>query len=439
MENTEAILPIFETPEASSSVLLYEGQITVEQGNQSFTSLGQITLDWLPLPTFRFQLPNLSHGTLRPDISEKTRLTLCDGTPVPDCIVTGLTHGGQSEQISGLIQGNILIGQLSPVTEARFIVSNLPLVLGSAIQFPDGSLRRGRIQLVARGWILTMDPVPNQKELINAVQGRSGYGITYSGKIKKQDGSFFAHSDAEELLDAFSWYCSFAVGRWVGAFLLRGTDATGATAWQSLSGRRVEPYVYRTSWLDFLDANIFKGPFPGFLELWLDPDWHEVLLTVIHWYLAANSLSGAMEGSIVQTQTAFELLSSVVLVEQKTWLSTGGYEKLPAADRIRLLLHWAGIPTDIPTALSALYCRASSENWGDTAEAMTAIRNMITHPTKRNRNKFAANSFQTRLDIWNLGLWNLELCLLRLFGYNGVYANRLTHKWGGQTEIVPWA
>lgn len=439
MENIEAILPIFETPEASSSVLLYDGQITVKQGNHSFTSAGQIALDWLPSPTFRFQLPNLSHGTVRPDISEKTSLILCDGTPIPDCIATGLTHGGHSENISGLIQGNILIGQHSPVAEGRFIVSNLPLVLGTGIQFPDGSLRRGRIQLVAKGWILTIDPVPSQKELIEVVRGRSGYGITYSGKIEKEDGSSFAYSDAEKVLDAFSWYCSFAVGRWVGAFLLRGMDATGGTAWQSWSGRRVEPYVDRTSWVDFLDANIFKGPFPGFLELWFDDDWHEELLTVIHWYLAANSLSGAIEGSIVQTQTAFELLSSAVLVERNTWLSTSGYEKLPAADRIRLLLHWAGIPIGIPTALSDLSSRASSENWSDTAEAMTAIRNNITHPTRRNRKKFAANSFQTRLDIWNLGLWNLELCLLRLFGYNGGYANRLTRKWAGQTEMVPWA
>lgn len=315
----------------------------------------------------------------------------------------------------------------------------MPLVLGTGISFPDGALRLGRIQLAARGWILTLDPVPNNEELTAAIQGGSGYGITYSGQIAKEDGSEFTPSEAESLLDAFSSYSSFAVGRWVGAFLLQGIDASGSTAWQSWSGRRVDPYAYRTSWVDFQFANIFQDPFPGFVELWFDTDWHEELLTVIHWYLAANSQSGDIEGSIVQTQTAFELLSSAVLVEQKTWLSTGGYEKLPAADRVRLLLHWAGIPTDIPTALSELSSRASSENWSDTAEAMTAIRNTITHPTKKNRIKFAANSFQTRLDTWNLGLWNLELCLLRLFKYNGGYANRLTRKWAGQTDIVPWA
>jgi hypothetical protein len=439
VENIEAILPIFETPDANSSVLLYDGQVTVAQGSNSFTSPGQISLVWLPSPAIRFHLSDLSHGTLRPDISERNYLTLSDGTHIPYCLVTGMTLGGQSEQISGLIQGNILSGQPLPVAEARFVVSNLPLVLGTCISFPDGSLRRGRIQLVARGWILTLDPAPNQKELTEAIQGGSGYGITYSGRIVKEDGSIFTISDAEEFLEAFSWYSSFAIGRWVGALLLRGIDASGGTAWQSWSGRRVDPYTYRTSWVDFQFANIFQDPFPGFVELWFDADWHEELLTVIHWYLAANSQSGAIEGSIVQTQTAFELLSSAVLVEQKAWLSTAGYEKLPAADRIRLLLHWAGIPTGIPTALSDLSSRASSENWSDTAEAMTAIRNTITHPTKKNRVKFAANSFQTRLDTWNLGLWNLELCLLRLFKHNGGYANRLTRKWAGQTDCVPWA
>jgi hypothetical protein len=111
VESTEAILPIFGIPDANSSVLLYDDQVTVAQGTNIFTSPGQISLAWLPSPTIRFQLSNLSHGTLSPDISEKTNLTLNDGTPIPDCLVTGINLGGQSEQISGLIQGDILRGQ----------------------------------------------------------------------------------------------------------------------------------------------------------------------------------------------------------------------------------------------------------------------------------------------------------------------------------------
>jgi hypothetical protein len=434
----EAMIPAFETPEANYEVLLYDDEISVTQGCNSFTAPGKISLVWLPSPVIRFQLSGLSNGTLQYDIDKKTTLALSDGTTLPNCFVTRISTGDLAEQFSGRIHGDVIRGQPSPVPEGRFVVSNLPLVLGTWISFQDGSATRGRIQLATKGWILILDPVPNQKELIDELSGVSGYGITYCGKIAKEDGSTFTPSDSEEILDAFSWYSSFAVGRWIGVPLLQGIDASGGIAWQTWRHRQVDPFAFRYSWVDFYSANIFQDPFPGFAELWFDSDWHDVMLTVIHWYLAANSQSGAIEGSIVHTQTAFELLSSAVLVEQKKWLSTGGYEKLPAADRIRLLLNWAGISTSIPSFLSNLSSQASSENWLDTAEAMTGIRNTIIHPTKKNRNKFATNSVNTRFETWNLGLWNLELCLLRLFKHNGGYANRLTKQWAGEIDKVPW-
>ena len=179
-----------------------------------------------------------------------------------------------SGQISGVINGNIpFIGEQVGVAEARFVVSNLPLVIGSFVSYPDGSLRRGRIELVAEGWILTLDPVPNHKELTDMLRGESGYGITYSGKIIKEESNTFTHSEVEDFLEAFSLYSSFAVGRWVGALLLQGMDASGETAWQSWSVPRIDPYKYRTSWIDYNFANIFQDPFPGFMELWMNPDY----------------------------------------------------------------------------------------------------------------------------------------------------------------------
>ena len=38
-----------------------------------------------------------------------------------------------------------------------------------------------------------------------------------------------------------------------------------------------------------------------------------------------------------------------------------------------------------------------------------------------------------------LGLWYVEMLLLKLFNYNGSYANRLTQQWRGEVEAVPWA
>jgi len=84
--------------------------------------------------------------------------------------------------------------------------------------------------------------------------------------------------------------------------------------------------------MDSNHGDQFEAPFPGFLKLWQDDSWEEVTRVAIHWYIEANAQAGSIEGSIVLTQTAFELLASAVLVENHGWLSTDGYEKLAAAD-----------------------------------------------------------------------------------------------------------
>jgi hypothetical protein len=46
-----------------------------------------------------------------------------------------------------------------------------------------------------------------------------------------------------------------------------------------------------------------------------------------------------------------------------------------------------------------------------------------------------------RWDAWLLGMWYLELVLLRLFDYEGTYSNRLVREgWiGDEVQPVPWA
>jgi hypothetical protein len=51
------------------------------------------------------------------------------------------------------------------------------------------------------------------------------------------------------------------------------------------------------------------------MNVWLDDTWEEVIRVAIHWYIEANAQAGSVEGSIVQTQTAFELLASAVLTD----------------------------------------------------------------------------------------------------------------------------
>jgi hypothetical protein len=62
------------------------------------------------------------------------------------------------------------------------------------------------------------------------------------------------------------------------------------------------------------------------------------------------------------------------------------------------------------------------------------------HPRRSHRAKIARTGTPARIEALMLGLTFVELVLLRLFGYSGMYDKR----WGGDTieerrSAVPWA
>ena len=109
-----------------------------------------------------------------------------------------------------------------------------------------------------------------------------------------------------------------------------------------------------------------------------------------------------------------------------------GPKGLSAADRLRLLATALEIPTDLPANFRALRLKRGSK-WDDGADAITGIRNALVHPAKKS--EFAEGSYY---EAWMLSVWFLDLTFLRLLGHEGEYANRLSQRWVGQVETVPW-
>ena len=108
---------------------------------------------------------------------------------------------------------------------------------------------------------------------------------------------------------------------------------------------------------------------------------------------------------------------------------------LTAADKLRLSASSLGVPKEIPTALSSLHgAPLSGKKWVDGMEAVTSIRNSIVHPGKP-----GGYSGSQYYEACKLSLWYIDLTLLRLCGHFGNYANRLTVRWVGEIEAVPWA
>jgi hypothetical protein len=370
-------------------------------------------------------------------------LRLADGADIPHCLVTGLGSPfpwpGLSSKLSGVLGRSVIRPTDGPASYATFLLPNFEELRGTAITYADQSLRAARLTLSGGGWRIIVDQSVNLKEVKKELRAAGGFGITHVGRLEREDGKLFTAREVCEILDALTWYLSFCAARWTGPCLAHGFTANGEKVWETWHVSRTSPYRQRASWLDAHHTEHFQDPFPGFMSRWLDDAWKEVIHTAIHWYVEANAQAGSIEGSIVLTQTAFELLASAVLVENCSWLSQDGFDKLSAADRLRLLFLWAAMPTAIPPDLGELTRLAKADNWADSAVAMTMIRNTITHPTRKNREKFGRHPVDARTEAWALGLWYLEMCLLRLFNYRGTYGSRLQQRYMGQVTPVPWA
>jgi hypothetical protein len=136
--------------------------------------------------------------------------------------------------------------------------------------------------------------------------------------------------------------------------------------------------------------------------------------------------------------TGLELLSWAVL-QRHLWLTKDGLGRLPAGSRVRLLLHWASIPVELPSHFGALAARRARLSQPDAAgpELIFGVRNSLVHPPKRIEEPEWPNRDEL-LETWQLATWYLELAVLRLLGYEGEYLSRLRlGGWEFDTEPVP--
>jgi hypothetical protein len=167
---------------------------------------------------------------------------------------------------------------------------------------------------------------------------------------------------------------------------------------------------------------------------WNDEDWREALNEVLYWYMHSNHSSGGIDAGIILTQAAIERFSYEYAVEDRKLIEAHGFKDLRASDKFRLLFSSLDIPIDIPSSLTEMTRLAKQYTWLDSPHALTEMRNSLVHPEHTRRGQYSDALFEA----WNLGLWYLELALLRICGYSGSYSNRLTARWVGEVEGVPW-
>jgi hypothetical protein len=430
-------VPVYQIEKPNQTILLYEGPLEITHRATVVKGNGKLRFIWFPYPQVEFELSN-DDPLFSPffnDVPGETFLSLPELRDKTKVFVSGAYQGGNYlNRITGNPKEPIVTGSGQDLTYVLFHLTNFHNFIG-----PDKSMSLlQRIIFEAEGWKVTVDQLETTKTIVDLLKSQGGYAITHVGKLERSDKTTFTADEACEFLEALSFFLSFSRGFWVFPLLLVGYNRSDEATWQKWDSAKSSPWQNVQSW--FLEPRTRKvaEAFPGFLRWW--QDWGEPAELAIYWYVGSNTQAGGVEGSLVLEQTAFELLAWVLLVQERRILSAGGFSKLSASDKLRLLLSQLSIPLEVSPSLPNLAQLSKSRDWNDGPEATTWVRNGIVHPKPKMGQKALLSSSSVRVEAWNLGMWYLELILLKLFNYEGPYFNRLRqgfHFWG-DGEPVPW-
>jgi hypothetical protein len=93
----------------------------------------------------------------------------------------------------------------------------------------------------------------------------------------------------------------------------------------------------------------------------------------------------------------------------------------------------------VPDQMRDLQSFCEKHEFMSGPSVLRALRNSYLHPNENQYRISDRTAFVHNVaDAWRLGLWYADLSLLWLLGYEGEYTNRVSAKWIGETEHVPW-
>lgn len=429
--------PRYFTSTPNESIRLYNGPVKIDGDDEDLRE-ASINLVWLPEPRVEIEIAGFEA-----DLSKNSRvnLNLCVAKELDVSWIR--VQLSNARVVSTGIVGNPSFSDGVRFAKLIFHVANGSSYRGAAICNKERTKYAvSRAECTIRDWKVTIDALTHfiDKDVRRESKEMGGFLITHVGVIEQSGNERFEYEQVSSILESIRQFLSFCSGSWCDPMLSYGLDSNGKIVSESWSTGRTSRESYKTSWFP---ENSLEGfsILPMLHERLLDDIWSNAITSAIYWYVLCNSpLYVGVDGAIVLQQAAFELIAWTLLVQDRGVLSANGAEKLPAADKLRLLLSECKIPLDIPEQLQSLSVQAKAENWTDGPEATTSLRNSLVHMKPKKMHLVFNQKSGAMYQAWLLGQWYLELVILRLCNYNGTYLNRLkSGGWKSDAIVpVPW-
>lgn len=413
---------------------IFNGKFELRNDNVKLSVQGEIYFTWTPTIGVKFTGTVVEGNLGLRELFEIQKISLAiNGSLIGTCYInkTHASSDGSLPTVAGSVSGRAILGDKTiPVRKVSFAVPNLMSFHGENVHDGDW-VGHHRLVFENEEYIITLDKRRDFKEANDKLEESGGYMILYYGEIQGRSGTIL-YEELGPLLRAFQTFLTFINGRRTSIFFLEGRS--DKVIWTDYTGYFVDPFKFVTTWPPRrIVAGIIEMWKP-FSRYWKNENDQDFLNTCIHWYVEANNNSGFAEGSIVMAQIALEFIYNWYLIEGKRLLMGNDAERLSASNKIRLVLSELGISTDFPKS-----CRTLRETgFEDAPEAFVQIRNGIIHSQEEKRRKHNEIPGGAKADALHLGIWYIELALLKILEYKGEYENRTSGNTHREDVALPW-
>ena len=263
------------------------------------------------------------------------------------------------------------------IAHAVYCIGDFPRFLGS------GAMRSvevhpmvrviGDIEIQAGGWNIT---------LTESTEDDPDFGISHAGVIRRQDRSTFSVSDLRRLVDALTYFFSFATGTYRTPVVVMARSEEHVRVWGQL-GRFNHPQYRGGNWFRRGDGGDLAEVFPGFWDCFRSDE--DKVKTIIGQYCESSMIAniGLHKHALVTSRSALEGAA-------KWQLNRPSISSIEVADGLRC----AGVSFD-----------------NDRLRRITDVRDQVSH------SDFFTTDGQEFYELWYLSQRYIERMLFKLFRY----------------------
>ena len=426
--------------EPNRQIVLEQLPVTFTANGKSVNVQAKLLLRLLPKPSFVIEIDDLPLDVTM-DLDRPYHVSLENGNEIEVFCISWNFQSSESGTTSKCVLkpkgGCTLLQSGNPLQSVEFSLLNFPKFYGRqdrVLKTVDGNevrrRRNGTVLLASPPWEISISALPELDDYEKKLNAEGGFAITHNGRLTRSDGKTFSAEEAEGLLThKLRLFLSFARGAFCALVDITGKDKLGVETWKLCGSPIVAPWsIGRQSWFDTNNGQTLSEVFAGFCVCLNDERNGEEIERGLHWYLVGNQGIGFSDADTVLVQAALEYLAHVKPKSNK--------RRRNASETIKDALVEMGICVDIPESCPKLKAFAQNHGLDHGPHALTELRNDMVHVRQKYGDIPSGVHFQAK----NLGLWYVEMMLLKHTGFNGMYGNRLyTERWVGEVEPVPWA